>query len=92
MSEIVKASGFQELTRERMESSDGFIVLNSMLRFLFDKITSNGEGVDITMGYGTPESNVTKQVGSIFLRLDGGANTSFYVKESGTGNTGWIAK
>lgn len=23
---------------------------------------------------------------------DGGANTTQYVKESGTGNTGWIAK
>lgn len=24
--------------------------------------------------------------------IDGGANTTLYVKESGTGNTGWIAK
>jgi hypothetical protein len=26
------------------------------------------------------------------LRSDGGAGTSFYVKESGTGNTGWVSK
>ena len=41
---------------------------------------------------GTPESQITAAVGSIALRLDGGASTSFYVKESGTGDTGWIAK
>jgi len=40
-------------------------------------------------GSGTPEAAVTAPVGSIFQRSDGGAGTSFYVKQSGTGNTGW---
>lgn len=43
-------------------------------------------------GNGTPEAVVTAPVGSIFQRRDGGAGTCFYVKESGTGNTGWVAK
>lgn len=43
-------------------------------------------------GSGTPESVVTAPVGSTYRRTDGGASTSFYVKESGTGNTGWVAK
>lgn len=43
-------------------------------------------------GTGTPEGAVTAPVGSFFSRTDGGANTTFYVKESGSGNTGWIAK
>jgi hypothetical protein len=43
-------------------------------------------------GTGTPEAVVTAPVGAIYQRLDGGAATSFYVKESGTGNTGWVAK
>jgi len=43
-------------------------------------------------GTGTPESAVTATVGSLFSRTDGGASTTLYVKESGTGNTGWIAK
>jgi hypothetical protein len=34
---------------------------------------------------------VTARIGSIFHRTDGGAGTSFYIKESGTGNTGWTA-
>ena len=43
-------------------------------------------------GTGTPEAVVTAGVGSIFMRTDGGAGASLYVKESGAGNTGWIAK
>ena len=43
-------------------------------------------------GEGTPEGAVTAPIGSTYHRTDGGALTSFYVKESGTGNTGWVAK
>ena len=43
-------------------------------------------------GTGTPQSVVTAPVGSLFTRTDGGANTTLYVKESGAGNTGWVAK
>ena len=43
-------------------------------------------------GSGTPEAAVTAPVGSLFTRTDGGASTTLYVKESGTGNTGWVAK
>lgn len=43
-------------------------------------------------GTGTPEGNVTAGVGAQYRRFDGGAGTSFYVKESGTGNTGWVGK
>lgn len=43
-------------------------------------------------GTGTPEGAITANIGSTYSRLDGGAGTSFYVKESGVGNTGWVAK
>lgn len=43
-------------------------------------------------GTGTPESNQQGGVGSQWARTDGGAATSFYVKESGTGTTGWVGK
>lgn len=46
----------------------------------------------IILGAGSPEGVYTSGVGSIFMRNDGGALTSFYVKESGTGNTGWVGK
>jgi hypothetical protein len=43
-------------------------------------------------GAGSPEGVVTAPVGAIYSRTDGGASTTLYVKESGAGNTGWIAK
>lgn len=48
--------------------------------------------VQMLSGSGTPEGVVTAPVGSTFQRSDGGAVTSFYVKETGVGNTGWVAK
>jgi hypothetical protein len=52
-----------------------------------------GAGTAIwTSGAGTPEGAVTAPVGSLFTRTDGGAGTTLYVKESGAGNTGWVAK
>jgi hypothetical protein len=48
--------------------------------------------VMLTSGTGTPEGAVTAPVGSLYLRTDGGSATTLYVKESGTGNTGWIGK
>jgi len=42
-------------------------------------------------GSGTPEGVVPASPGSVFYRTDGGASSSFYVKETGTGNTGWRA-
>lgn len=56
------------------------------------KVRLNASNLGIFRGSGTPESVVTADVGSTFHRTDGGAGTSFYVKESGTGNTGWVAK
>lgn len=49
-------------------------------------------GPDIITGSGSPEGVVTSVKGSLFLRTDSGASSSLYVKESGTGNTGWSAK
>jgi hypothetical protein len=45
-----------------------------------------------TSGTGAPEGSLTATVGSLYTRTDGGATTTLYVKESGTGNTGWVAK
>lgn len=42
-------------------------------------------------GTGSPEGVMTAPVGSLYSRTDGGAGTSLYVKESGTGSTGWRA-
>ena len=46
---------------------------------------SDGPDVLITYGTGTPEAAVTAMSGSIYLDKDG----TLWVKESGSGNTGW---
>jgi hypothetical protein len=44
-------------------------------------------------GAGSPEGIVTAAVGSLYTNTaQQGAGTTLYVKETGTGNTGWIAK
>lgn len=43
-------------------------------------------------GEGSPEGVVEASVGTIYTRTNGGANTTLYVKESGTDNTGWVGK
>lgn len=50
----------------------------------------SGGPVDLA-GSGTPEAAITAPIGSTYRRSDGGAATSLYIKESGTGNTGWVA-
>ncbi len=49
-------------------------------------------GIKVMSGSGSPEGAVTAIAGSMYLRSDGGAGTTFYIKESGTGNTGWVPK
>lgn len=46
----------------------------------------------IKFGEGSPEGVVTANQGCLYLRTDGAAATTLYVKTSGTGNTGWTAK
>lgn len=48
-------------------------------------------GANLFQGSGSPEGVVTAKPGSVYLNELGGQATTFYYKESGTGNTGWIA-
>lgn len=42
-------------------------------------------------GAGSPEGVVTASPGTRYVNTSGGSGTTFYVKESGTGSTGWSA-
>ena len=41
---------------------------------------------------GSPEGVVAAAPGALLLNVGGGAGTTLYIKVSGTGNTGWVAK
>lgn len=58
--------------------------INKGIRLWNSNVTING-------GPGSPEGVHTANPGSIFLRSDGGVDTVFYQKVTGTGNTGWKA-
>jgi hypothetical protein len=47
--------------------------------------------LNVKRGSGSPEGAVVGAIGDIYERTDGGGGTSLYVKESGAGNTGWVA-
>lgn len=49
-----------------------------------------GTSIKVCSGAGTPEAAVTAPVASLFLRSNGGTGTTFYIKETGSGNTGWV--
>lgn len=45
-----------------------------------------------TQGSGSPNGKVTANPGSLYTNAAGGAGATLWVKESGTGATGWVAK
>jgi hypothetical protein len=42
--------------------------------------------------FGNPNSNITASPGSMYTSTVGGTGATLWVKETGTGNTGWVAK
>lgn len=82
-------AGFARAKAEtmRVTAGDANALRDLELRELFFDVN---DYVSISTGTGSPEGAVTQRIGSIYLRTDGGAGTSVYVKESGTGNTGWV--
>lgn len=76
-----------------VEGTGGLFVNSSTgLRMDGNPIMLSEGGPGIYSGAGTPEGAIAAEIGSTYHRNDGGAGTSFYVKESGSGNTGWVAK
>jgi hypothetical protein len=70
----------------------GIINLVDNTEVNFNRLTFGGTSKpSVCQGSGTPEGAVTAPIGSIFMRSDGGVLSSLYVKQSGTGNTGWAA-
>lgn len=60
---------------------------------LFSTLKGNTQGATWQWGEGSPAGVVVANVGSVYLRTDGGAGTTLYVKESGSGSSaGWAGK
>ena len=92
---IVNPGGATEWVSIDHDATDGVIETGTgdlVLKPASGAVTLGAGGPKWISGTGTPEGAVTAPVGSLFSRTDGGASTTLYVKESGAGNTGWIAK
>lgn len=55
-------------------------------------VAPSGGAASWQSGSGTPNGVLAAPVGSLYTDTGGGASTTLYVKESGSGNTGWVAK
>ena len=74
-------------------SSNAITITKNSAIVYFDYITVEAlDTNDFIFGVGTPEAAYTAPIGSMYRRTNGGANTTLYVKESGSSNTGWSAK
>lgn len=67
-------------------SAEGVLYLN-------DGLSGAGvfQGPFVLAGNTSPEGAITARVGSVFLRGDGAVGSTLYIKQTGTGNTGWSA-
>jgi hypothetical protein len=71
---------------EKLHVSGGNVKVDSGYGYLINS-------VKIVSGSGSPNTNSVVAVpGSLYLNTAGGAGATLWVKESGTGGTGWVAK
>ncbi len=80
---------------EKILTDETGLVVPTWYRFFAQlfRATGGGTGAEDIWDNGDPEGEFVANRGSQFHRLDGGAGTSLYIKESGDGlATGWAAK
>lgn len=65
---------------------------NYTLREQLFQIRKVLDELGLVHGKGSPEGSLAAKVGTLYVNVSGGASTTLYVKESGTGKTGWVAK
>jgi len=85
------SSRFSRRTDGKMTWGNGTDAGDTFLARSAPKVFLVNNEVKIATGAGSPENVVTAPVGSLYLRTDGGANTTLYIKETGATNTGWQA-
>lgn len=86
VTESATGSGAKRLIDAQVGGATKFAVSNT------GALSVSGTAATISSGTGSPEGAVTAVVGSLYTDTSGGAGSTLYVKESGSGNTGWAAK
>lgn len=83
-------TSFQDSTRNWEDNKSNLDTLETSIDTLEASIPDIP--ISFTIGTGTPEGVVPGEVGDFFIRTDGGVGATLYVKEVGSGDTGWAAK
>lgn len=60
--------------------------------YVFDFQNNGSAAGGLVFGSGSPAGVVTAVPGTLYVNTSGGAGTTLYVKESGTGAAGWVGK
>ena len=98
---VLGFAGSTEFKMDIASSATGFGVYVTGTRYL--NVTAGNvsvpagtfsvNGATIQAGTGSPNGVVTGNPGDMYLNKSGGASTTLYIKESGSGtNTGWVGK
>jgi hypothetical protein len=78
-----------QITPSNQINATGNPIHNCSAITLYNLNSTLGSGVSIQTGNNSPQGVITAPVGSLFLRQNGGASSTLYVKLSGAGNVGW---
>ena len=73
-----------------VDSTQDLGLSNIKWRTIYADTYSLAQFVNLQAGTGSPEGVVSSSPGGMYLRTDGAAGTTLYIKETGTGNTGWV--
>lgn len=90
LARITGAAGGLTLTADVFSFMNGSVVLDAALPTLI--FGSFVTGPRIITGSGSPGGVVSAPPGSIYLRTDDTSDGNLYVKQNGSGNTGWVEK
>lgn len=60
--------------------------------FFPNGLSISASGIRWVSGAGSPNGVVTAPIGSLYSNTSGGSGTTLYVKESGSGSSGWVGK
>jgi len=73
-------------------NQNNFVIQMVGLQGEYTKFGSLGNNIFVYAHTATPEGVIAAAIGSLCINRNGGAGTTFFVKQTGAGNTGWVGK
>lgn len=83
--------GYLSLGPDDLTTIAGVNKLNNMFQALFNAMPGDGTTILNLSGYGSPNGTQTAGIGSTYSQIDGSGSTAYWTKQTGSGNTGWVA-